>query len=123
MTDYRDPNYRDPVRPEYRDPDMPVESGSWSGATWGWIAGIALVALVLIFAFSGGRNANQTARDKLRGIDRRREADALRRQDHRGVNPDHFAARVDEWSTGVTGIERGVGLDDGVHQAAGARAE
>ena len=63
MTDYRDPNYRDPVRPEYRDPDMPAESGSWSGAAWGWIAGIALVALVLIFAFSGGRDANRTARD------------------------------------------------------------
>src|SRR3954452_10221178 len=63
MTDFRDPNYRDPARPGYRDPDMPVESGSWSGATWGWIAGIALVALVLIFAFSGGRDANQTAPD------------------------------------------------------------
>jgi hypothetical protein len=63
MTDYRDPNYRDPVRPDYQNPNMPAESGSWSGATWGWIAGIALVALVLIFAFSGGRNASQTARD------------------------------------------------------------
>jgi hypothetical protein len=63
MTDFRDPNYRDPARPGYRDPDMPVESGSWSGATWGWIAGIALVALVLIFAFSSGRDGDRVARD------------------------------------------------------------
>jgi hypothetical protein len=64
MTDYRDPNYRDPIRPEYRDPDLAADSGgSWSGATWGWIAGIALVALVLIFAFSSGRDADRVARD------------------------------------------------------------
>jgi hypothetical protein len=64
MTDYRDPNYRDPARPGYRDdPNLPVESQSWSGATWGWIAGIAVVALVLIFAFSGGRDVNRTAID------------------------------------------------------------
>jgi hypothetical protein len=63
MTDFRDPNYRDPARPGYRDPDMPAESGSWSGATWGWIAGIALVALVLIFAFSSGRDGDRLARD------------------------------------------------------------
>jgi hypothetical protein len=64
MTDYRDPNYRDPARPGYRDdPNLPVESDSWSTATWGWIAGIAVVALVLIFAFSGGRDADRTATD------------------------------------------------------------
>src|ERR1043165_9119239 len=43
--------------------------------------------------------ANQAAGDKLRRVDRRREADALCRQDHRSVDADHFAARVDEWST------------------------
>jgi hypothetical protein len=61
MTDYRDPNYRDPVRPEYRDP-IPAESESWSSSTWGWIAGFAVVALVLIFAFSG-RDGDRTATD------------------------------------------------------------
>jgi len=37
---------------------------SWSAATWGWIAGIAVVVLVLVFAFSGGdssRVATDTA--------------------------------------------------------------
>jgi hypothetical protein len=71
MTDYRDPNnrdpnyrdptYRDPARPDYRDLDTPARA--WSNATWGWIAGIAVVILVLIFAFSGGseRTANNEA--------------------------------------------------------------
>ena len=49
MTDYRDPNYRDPNQPGYRDPSYPA--ASWSNATWGWIAGISVVVLILIFAF------------------------------------------------------------------------
>jgi hypothetical protein len=65
MTDYRDPNYRDPVRPDYRDPNTPVDSEAWSSSTWGWIAGFAVVALVLIFAFSSGRDANRTANDSI----------------------------------------------------------
>ena len=52
MTDYRDPNYRDPSRPGYRDPV--TDAQPWSNATWGWIAGIAVVVLVLIFAFGTG---------------------------------------------------------------------
>jgi hypothetical protein len=60
MTDYRDPNYRDPNRPGYRDPSMPAES--WSTATWGWIAGISVVVLILIFAFGMSGN-DQTAKD------------------------------------------------------------
>ena len=63
MTDYRDPNYRDPVDREYRDPDVAADSESWSGASWGWIAGFAVVALVLIFAFTAGRDGDRTARD------------------------------------------------------------
>jgi len=47
MTDYRDPNYRDPNRPG-------LDAQPWSNATWGWIAGIAAAVLVLIFAFGGG---------------------------------------------------------------------
>ncbi|SRR6266545_3923815 len=55
MTDYRDPNYRDPNRPMgYRDPDLSMDAQPWSNATWGWIAGIAVVVLVLIFAFGTG---------------------------------------------------------------------
>ncbi|MEA2903061.1 MAG: hypothetical protein QOG83_2655 [Alphaproteobacteria bacterium] len=61
MTDYRDPNYRDPARKDYRDPDASMDGQPWSNATWGWIAGISVVVLVLIFAFGGGRD--QTASD------------------------------------------------------------
>src|SRR5262245_34973156 len=53
MTDYRDPNYRDPNRPIYRDSD-PADAQPWSNATWGWIAGIAVVVLVLICALGTG---------------------------------------------------------------------
>jgi hypothetical protein len=62
MTDYRDPNDRDPNRPMYRDPD-PMNMQPWSNATWGWIAGIAVVVLVLIFAFGSGgeRTASNTS--------------------------------------------------------------
>src|SRR5262245_36174457 len=44
MTDYRDPNYRDPTRPGgYRDPLVSANPNHWSTATWGWIAGISVV--------------------------------------------------------------------------------
>jgi hypothetical protein len=63
MTDYRDPNYRDPSRPEYRDPSLSEESQAWSNATWGWIAGISVVVLILVFAFGSGTDGNRTATD------------------------------------------------------------
>src|SRR4051794_3295637 len=65
MTDYRDPNYRDP----YRDPITPnmnrpgMDAGAWSNATWGWIAGICVVVLILIFTFGSGNDRTQTAND------------------------------------------------------------
>ena len=65
MTDYRDPNYRDPNRPGYRDPSLPADA-SWSTATWGWIAGISVVVLVLIFAFGMGGDGDRTAKDTTR---------------------------------------------------------
>ena len=46
MTDYRDPNYRDPIRPEYRDPNLSTDAQPWSTMTWGWIAGIASATLL-----------------------------------------------------------------------------
>jgi len=61
MTDYRDP-YRDPANPAYRDPNArmsdlnePAGTAPWSTSTWGWIAGAAIAALVLIFAFGTDR--------------------------------------------------------------------
>ena len=66
MTDYRDPNYRDPIRPGYRDPALPTDQNQWSTATWGWIAGISVVALVLIFAFGMGGDGDRTAKDTTR---------------------------------------------------------
>src|SRR5207244_1556202 len=61
MTDYRDPNYRDPMRPVPGDANMSAGQ-PWSNATWGWIAGIAIVVLVLAVMFSGGNSTN-TAND------------------------------------------------------------
>ena len=60
MTDYRDPTYRDP---NYRDPSLPPGAEPWSNSTWGWIAGISVVALVLIFAFGMSSESDRTARD------------------------------------------------------------
>ena len=66
MTDYRDPNYRDPIRPGYRDPVGSADANHWSTATWGWIAGISVVVLILIFAFGMGGTGDQTAKDTTR---------------------------------------------------------
>jgi len=65
MTDYRDPNYRDPnLRdPSYRDPNLPPGAEPWSNSTWGWIAGVAVVVLVLVFIFSSGRDTTRTANE------------------------------------------------------------
>ncbi len=60
MTDYRDPSYRDPNLPRSRDPDLAADGGSWSSATWGWIAGIAVVVLVMLFIFSSGPDTPRT---------------------------------------------------------------
>lgn len=60
MTDYRDPTYRDPNLPRSRDPDLAADGGSWSSATWGWIAGIAVVVLVMLFIFSSGPDTPRT---------------------------------------------------------------
>lgn len=58
MTDYRDPNYRDPIRPGYRGSGV---DSTWSTATWGWIAGISVVVLILIFAFGMSTDRDRTA--------------------------------------------------------------
>jgi hypothetical protein len=58
MTDYRDPNYRES---NYRDPNLPPGAEPWSNSTWGWIAGIAVAVLVLVFVFAGGRDTTRTA--------------------------------------------------------------
>jgi hypothetical protein len=58
MTDYRDPN-----RPDYRDPNRQMDGQGWSTATWGWIAGIAIVVLILVFAFGIGGNDERVATD------------------------------------------------------------
>ena len=62
---------------------------------------------------------NQPAGDKLRRIAANGEADALRRQDDRRVDADDFADAIDQRASGVAGIERGIGLNDIVHQTPG----
>jgi hypothetical protein len=58
MTDYRDPSHRGE-----RDADRYSDSQPWSAATWGWIAGIAVVVLILIFVFGTGGDTERTATD------------------------------------------------------------
>ena len=49
---------------------------------------------------------------KLRGVARNRETDSLRRPNHRRVHANHFAGGVRERSSGVSRVQRRVGLDD-----------
>jgi hypothetical protein len=43
----------------------------------------------------------------------------MRRLDHRGIDADHRAARIDQRPAGVTRIQRGIGLNDIFDQPAG----
>ncbi len=56
-------------------------------------------------------------------VDPHRETDALRREDDRGVHSDDLAPAVRERATRVARVERRVGLDHVVDQAAGHRAQ
>src|SRR5439155_8649799 len=72
------------------------------------------------------RPAHVARRDALRNDDAgrahgNRETDSLRARDDRRVDADHFTARIDERLAGVSGLERGVGLNDGVDQPPGLR--
>lgn len=44
-------------------------------------------------------------------VDRRGKADTGPPGDDRGVNPHDFAPRIEEWSTTIARIDRGVGLN------------
>src|SRR5438105_3508311 len=44
-------------------------------------------------------------------IDRNSKSDVLRARDDGGCDPDHFAAAVQQWATGVSRIDRRVNLD------------
>src|SRR5689334_21799222 len=64
--------------------------------------------------------ADLAVRDQLLGniaghVDWDREPDAdvsARRADDRGVDPNQFAPQIDQRTTGIAGIDRGVGLDE-----------
>src|SRR5262249_49055194 len=64
---------------------------------------------------------DQPAGHKFRRVTADGEADALRRPDHCRVYAHDFTRGIDQWSTGITGIKRSVGLNDVVDQAAGLR--
>ena len=67
--------------------------------------------------------AQQRRHDIACRIDRHRERDALSAENDRGVDADDLRAARDERTAGVARIERGVGLDQVLHQAHGARAQ
>ena len=67
--------------------------------------------------------AQQRRHDVARRVDRHRERDALAAENHRGVDADDLRAARDERPARVAGIERGIGLDQVLHQPHGARAQ
>src|SRR6202035_3272445 len=44
------------------------------------------------------------------------ETESLRRQDNGGIHANHSTGGIDQWSAGVPGIQRGVRLNDIIHQ-------
>src|SRR6266478_3923307 len=62
--------------------------------------------------------ANQAAGNELGSVNRSSKGDPLGRQNHRRVDANDFAARVNQWPTRIAGIERGVRLNHIVHQSA-----
>src|SRR5215208_8231561 len=67
--------------------------------------------------------AEDLGQDEKSGVARYREADALRAHDHGGVDADDPPARIDERAAGIAGVQRRIGLDDVVDQAAIAGAQ
>ena len=62
-----------------------------------------------------GHEARRAARDG--------EAQAMSRLDHRRVDADHRAGRIDQRTAGVAGIERRIGLNDVFDQPSRLRAQ
>ena len=62
---------------------------------------------------------NEPSRYELRGIDRDRKANSLRRPDHRGINADDFTVRRDQRPPRIAGVQGSIRLDHIVDQPAG----
>ena len=73
-------------------------------------------------ASSDASFVDEFSRDEFRGVDRDGKTEPLGGHDHRGVDADHFASRIDERTAGVPRIQRGVGLDDIIDQTPRRRA-
>src|SRR2546422_4625179 len=67
--------------------------------------------------------ANQPAGNELGSVNRGSKGDPLGRHNHRRVDPNNFSSRVDQRSTRIAGIERGIRLNHIVHQSAGLGAQ
>ena len=65
---------------------------------------------------------DQAAGDVLGGVDADGEAQALGAHDHRRVDTDHLSLRVHERSTGVSGIQGGIGLHNAFDKPSRLRA-
>src|ERR1041385_4953078 len=66
---------------------------------------------------------DQPAGDVFGGVYADGKTEALRWEDHRRVHADNLTARIDQRPSGVSGVQRGVGLDNIVHQPARVGAE
>src|SRR5262249_1724754 len=59
---------------------------------------------------------DESTRNELRSVDRNREADALRRQNDCSVHTNDLAIRGDQRTAGISGIQRGIGLNNVVDE-------
>jgi hypothetical protein len=53
-----DPRYTDP---RLSDPVQRYDGDVSTNGTWGWIAGLAVLFLIIVFLVAGGHNANQAS--------------------------------------------------------------
>src|SRR5438876_7953182 len=64
---------------------------------------------------------DQPAGHKFGRVARNREADALRRPNHRRIHADDFASRIHQWPARIARIQGGICLNDVIDQTTGLR--
>src|SRR5262245_23574139 len=67
--------------------------------------------------------AHEFADDKRGRSARHRKTEALRSNDHRGIDTNDLSIGRHEWAARTPGVERRVGLNDVIHQSPAGRAQ